>query len=85
MSEVIVLLLHISSKDEKEPQVDADFILGSCNVQMLLATNFDMVPHDNATWNDLRGAARTVLRQCIRGERLGGIVTRNGTLLASTI
>ena len=74
----IVSLLHISSKDEKETQVDADSILGSCNVQMLLATDFNEVPYDQATWNDLRGAARIVMRQCIRGKGFGGIITRNG-------
>ena len=85
MNKAIVLLLHISSKEEKETQFDAESILGSCNVQVLLATNFNVVPYDQTTWNDLRGAARTILRQCIRGQGFGGIVTRNGTLPASTI
>ena len=63
----------------------ADSVLGSCNIQMLLATDFNVVPYDQATWNDLRGAARTILRQCTRAQGFGGVVTRNGTFLASTM
>ena len=85
MNKVIVWLLHTHSNDAKESQVDADSVLGSCNVQVLLATDFNGVPYDQATWNDLRGAARTVLRQCIRGLNYGGVVTRNGIFLASTV
>ena len=62
---------------------DADPVLETCNIQVLLATDFNNVPRDTATWNDLRGAARTVFRSCIRGKGIGGLVTRNGTLLAS--
>ena len=85
MNKAIVLLLHISSKEENKTLIDAESMLGSCNVQVLLATNFNVVPYDQTTWNDLRGAARTILRQCIRGHGFGGLVTRNGTLLPSTI
>lgn len=51
---------------------------GTCNIQILLATDFNNVPHDEATWNDLRGAARIILRTCIRGKALGGVVPKNG-------
>lgn len=85
MSKVIVLLLHNGLKLYKKIFTDADPVLGTCNIQVLLATDFNNVPHDTATWNDLRGAARTVFRSCIRGKRMGGLVTRNGTLLASVI
>ena len=47
---------------------------------MLLATDFNNVPHDNATWNELRGATRTIFRACILGKGVGGVVTRNGML-----
>lgn len=85
MSKVIVLLLHNGLKLYKKIFTDADPVLGTCNIQVLLATDFDNVPHDTATWNDLRGAARTVFRSCIKGKRIGGLVTRNGTLLPSVV
>ena len=56
----------------------ANLAQGSCNIQLLLATNFNNVPHDNATWNDLRGATRTIFRACILGKDAGGVVPRNG-------
>ncbi|CAF9923071.1 hypothetical protein IMSHALPRED_005844 [Imshaugia aleurites] len=46
-------------------------------ILLLLATDFNNVPFDEATWNDLRGAARTVFRTCIRGKGTGGVVTKN--------
>ena len=59
-------------------------MLGTCNVQLLLATDFNDVPHDEATWNDLRGAARMVFRSCLLGKGIGGLITRNGTSPTST-
>lgn len=50
----------------------------SCNIQLLLATNFNNVPHDNATWNSLRGATRIIFRTCILGKGVGGVIPRNG-------
>ena len=57
----------------------ADTLLETCNIQLLLATDFNDIPHDEATWNDLRGAARTIFRGCIQAKGLGGVVTKNGT------
>ncbi|KAF6236899.1 hypothetical protein HO173_005190 [Letharia columbiana] len=50
----------------------------TCSIQMLLAADFINIPNDEATWNDLRGATRTILRTCIRGRGLGGVITKNG-------
>ena len=47
---------------------------------MLLATDFNNVPHDNATWNELRGATRIIFRACILGKGVGGVLPRNGML-----
>lgn len=58
---------------------------GTCNIQLLLATDFNNVPNDEATWNDLRGATRTIFRTCIRGKGFGGVVVKNGMLLVSII
>ena len=58
---------------------DVDFVPETCNVQLLLATDFNDVPHDEATWNDIRGAARIVFRGCLLGKGLGGLITKNGT------
>lgn len=58
----------------------ADPELGTCNIQLLLATDFNNVPRDEATWNDLRGATRTIFRSCIRGNGSGGVVPRNGVV-----
>ncbi|KAM0803793.1 hypothetical protein BDR22DRAFT_818479 [Usnea florida] len=52
----------------------------SCSIQILLATDFNNVPHDNATWNEIRGATRTIFRACILGKGVGGVVPRNGML-----
>ena len=57
------------------------FVTETCNVQLILATNFNNVPHDEATFNDLRGAARTIFRKCLLGKNLGGMVTKNGRVL----
>lgn len=56
--------------------------LGGCTAQLLLATNFNNVPHDEAPWINLIGPARIILRDCVRDEGFGGVVVRNGTLLA---
>ncbi|KAL9073105.1 MAG: hypothetical protein Q9161_003159 [Pseudevernia consocians] len=45
---------------------------------VLLATDFNSIPYDQATWNDLRGATRTILRTCIRGKEMGGLLPKNG-------
>ena len=63
----------------------ANLAQGSCNIQLLLATNFNNVPHDNATWNSLRGATRTIFRACILGKDTGGVVPRNGMLKSPRI
>ena len=60
----------------------ADTVSETCSIQMLLATNFNNVPTDEATWNDLRGATRVVLRSCIRGKGVGGVMTKNGRFFA---
>ena len=52
----------------------------TCNIQLLLATNFNNIPRDEATWNELRGATRTIFRACVQGNKSGGIVTENGVL-----
>ena len=74
---------HDTCKECKEIFHDTDAMLETCNVQVLLATKFTDVPRDEATWNDIRGAARTIFRSCVSGKGVGGIVTKNGTLLAS--
>ena len=58
---------------------------GTCSIQVLLATDFNSVPYDQATWNDIRGAARTIFRSCIRGKNLGGVVPRNGMRFTTMI
>ena len=70
------------AKNQRKAFGGADTGVGTCSVQVLLATNFLDVPHDEATWNDLRGAARTVFRSCVLGKGTGGVVSKNGTLLA---
>lgn len=56
----------------------ANLAAETCSIQMLLAADFINIPNDEATWNDLRGATRTILRTCIRGRGLGGVITKNG-------
>lgn len=51
---------------------------GSCTAQVLLATNFNDVPHDQSSWNNLIGPLRIVLRQCARIKGTGGVIVRNG-------
>lgn len=51
---------------------------GSCTAQVLLATNFNDVPHDQSSWIDLVGPLRIILRQCARGKGTGGVIVRNG-------
>lgn len=77
-NKVIVLPLRPSLENVRQFFSGADPVLGSCSIQLLLATDFNNVPRDEATWNDIRGAARTVFRSCIQGKGLGGLVTKNG-------
>lgn len=52
--------------------------IGGCTAQVLLATNFNDVPHDQSSWIDLIGPMRNILRQCARGKGTGGVLVRNG-------
>lgn len=82
MNKVIVLLLRLSLENVREFFNYTDPMSGSCSIQLLLATDFNDVPRDEATWNDIRGAARTIFRSCIQGKGLGGLVTKNGKPLS---
>ena len=52
---------------------------GGCTVQLLLAANFNDVPHDQSTWIELIGPLRDILRQCARMKGTGGVLVRQGT------
>lgn len=52
---------------------------GDCTAQILLATNFNDVPHDQTSWINLIGPARILLRQCAGANTSGGLLVRNGT------
>lgn len=52
--------------------------LGSCTAQVVLATNFNDVPHDQTSWINLIGPARILMRQCVDIEGFGGALVRNG-------
>lgn len=56
--------------------------IGACTAQLMLATNFNDVPHDEAPWINLIGPLRIILRDCVRDEGLGGVLVRNGALHA---
>ncbi|KAL9003371.1 MAG: hypothetical protein Q9188_003744 [Gyalolechia gomerana] len=51
---------------------------GDCTVQLLMASSFMDVPHEQATWMDIWGPARLILQQCISAHNTGGIITHIG-------
>lgn len=57
--------------------------LGTCTVQVLIATEFWTVPEafDTATWLDIWGPARLIMQQCVADKGLGGITTKLGMCL----
>ncbi|KAL8690826.1 MAG: hypothetical protein Q9218_003822 [Villophora microphyllina] len=59
-------------------QLPLEWESGDCVVQLLLASSFRDVPHEQATWMDIWGSARTILQQCILPRIGGGIITHLG-------
>lgn len=57
--------------------------LGTCTVQVLIATEFWTVPaaFETATWMDIWGPARLIMQQCVAAQGLGGIATKLGICL----
>jgi len=57
--------------------------LGTCTIQVLIATEFWTVHEafDTATWMDIWGPARLIMQQCVAAKGLGGITTRLGNCL----
>ncbi|KAL9028749.1 MAG: hypothetical protein Q9196_002941 [Gyalolechia fulgens] len=51
---------------------------GDCIVQLLMASSFMDVPHEQATWMDIWGPSRLILQQCIKVHNTGGIITNIG-------
>ena len=85
MRKVMVLLLqYIRMLSEISLSVLTSS-LGTCNIQMLLATDFNHIPHDEATMNDLRGATRVVFRNCVLNKKVGGVISKNGRVPAPTM
>lgn len=58
-------------------------ILGTCTVQVIIATEFWTVSEafDTATWMEIWGPARLIMQQCVGAKSLGGITTRLGICL----
>ncbi|KAI4235543.1 MAG: hypothetical protein LQ352_008079, partial [Teloschistes flavicans] len=66
------------SSSMNNQQLPMEWESGDCVVQLLLASSFRDIPHEQASWMDIWGPARIILQQCILSKKGGGIITHIG-------
>ncbi|KAL8941354.1 MAG: hypothetical protein Q9216_002293 [Gyalolechia sp. 2 TL-2023] len=72
--------LLTADRSTEIPNVELPFEreYGDCIVQLLMASSFMDVPHEQATWMDIWGPSRLILQRCISAQNTGGIITNIG-------